>query len=206
MAGKLGAHIRAHCVGYVALFIALGGTSYAAIKLPANSVGNRQVKNNAITSGKVRDGALRAQDLAPGTVRRGVRGPAGPAGSLADGLPSGKTLRGRFEVGDGSPPNAVNDVASEGISFGAQLAAPPPRTIVMDPPGPSQCPGTVADPSAAPGHFCIYVGDRTGISSLDTLIDGGQFGGTTRQGAGVFVISSTTGVFGARGSWAVTAP
>jgi hypothetical protein len=56
------------------------------------------------------------------------------------------------------------------------------------------------------GHFCIYVGDRVGISSLDTMIDGGVVGGTTRQGAGVFVVSNSTGVFGARGSWAVTAP
>jgi|SRR5215218_7182015 len=206
MAGKLAAHIRGNLVGYVALFVALGGTSYAAIRLPADSVGTRQVKNNAITSGKVRDGALRTQDFATGTLRRGVRGPAGPAGSLADGLPGGKTLRGRFEAGDGSPPNAVNDVASEAISFGAQLPTAPPRTIVMNPPGPTQCPGTVADPKAAAGHFCIYVGDRTGIGTLDTLIDGGQIGGTTRQGAGVFVVSNTTGVFGARGSWAVTAP
>ncbi|MGZ4182357.1 MAG: hypothetical protein ACXVUL_16940, partial [Solirubrobacteraceae bacterium] len=34
---------------YVALFVALGGTSYAALKLPANSVGTRQIKNHAIT-------------------------------------------------------------------------------------------------------------------------------------------------------------
>lgn len=134
----------------MALFVALGGTSYAAIKLPANSVGNRQVKSNAITSGKIRNGTLRAQDFSAGTVRRGIRGPAGPAGSPADGLPSGKTLRGRFEAGDGSPPNNVDDVASEAISFGAQLAAAPPRTIVLNPPGPPQCPGTVADPRAAP--------------------------------------------------------
>jgi hypothetical protein len=206
MASTLIRHIRSNVIAYLALFVALGGTSYAAIRLPADSVGNRQIKNSAVTSGKVRNGTLRGQDFAAGTLRRGVRGPEGPAGSLADGLPSGKTLRGRFEAGDGSPPNAVNDVASEAISFGAQLAAAPPRTIVLNPPGPAQCPGTVADPQAAPGQFCIYVGDRTGIASVDTLIDGGAVGGTTRQGAGIFVISNTTGVFGARGSWAVTAP
>lgn len=192
----------------MALFVALGGTSYAAIKLPANSVGNRQVKSNAITSGKIRNGTLRAQDFSAGTVRRGIRGPAGPAGSPADGLPSGKTLRGRFEAGDGSPPNNVDDVASEAISFGAQLAAAPPRTIVLNPPGPPQCPGTVADPRAAPGHLCIYVGDRVSIGSIDTIVDGGApgIGGTTRQGAGIYVTSAGTGIFGARGSWAVTAP
>jgi hypothetical protein len=42
-------HVRSNAVAYVALFVALGGTSYAAIKLPANSVGARQIKNHSIT-------------------------------------------------------------------------------------------------------------------------------------------------------------
>ena len=41
-------HLRHNVVGYVALFIALGGTSYAAFSLPANSVGGRQIRNHAI--------------------------------------------------------------------------------------------------------------------------------------------------------------
>ena len=206
MTRRLIAHLKGNLVAYLALFVALGGTSYAAIKLPRNSVGAKQLRANSVTSAKVRNGSVRAEDLAAGTVRRGARGPIGPAGSLADGLPSGKTLRGRFEAGDGSVPNNVNDTATDAISFGAQLASPPARTIVMNPPGPTQCPGTVADPQAAPGHLCIYVGDRTGISQLDTLIDGGQVGSTSRQGTGIYALSNTTGVFGARGSWAVTAP
>jgi hypothetical protein len=133
-------------------------------------------------------------------VRRGAHGPEGPAGSLADGLPSGKTLRGRFEAGDGSTPNNVNDVASEAISFGAQLASPPARTIVMNPPGPAQCPGSVADPKAAPGHLCIY-GRRSHRHQLA--------GDADRQrpvrrhdapGHRGLVVSNTTSIFGARGS------
>jgi hypothetical protein len=46
-------HIRSNAVAYVALFVALGGTSYAALKLPANSVGNRQIKNHSITPNKL---------------------------------------------------------------------------------------------------------------------------------------------------------
>lgn len=42
-------HIRSNVVAYIALFVALGGTSYAALKLPANSVGTRQIKNHSIT-------------------------------------------------------------------------------------------------------------------------------------------------------------
>ena len=42
-------HLRKNVVAYVALFVALGGTSYAAVSLPAGSVGNRQLKNHSIS-------------------------------------------------------------------------------------------------------------------------------------------------------------
>ena len=41
-------------VGIIALFVALGGTSYAAIvTLPSGSVGTAQLKNGAVTAGKI---------------------------------------------------------------------------------------------------------------------------------------------------------
>jgi hypothetical protein len=46
-------HIRQHIVGYVALFVALGGTSYAAVSLPRDSVGGAQIRNHAITPVKL---------------------------------------------------------------------------------------------------------------------------------------------------------
>src|SRR3954463_11768089 len=49
MATRFFAHLRGNVVAYVALFVALGGTSYAALKLPANSVGTKQIKNHSIT-------------------------------------------------------------------------------------------------------------------------------------------------------------
>jgi hypothetical protein len=42
-------HIKSNAVAYLALFIALGGTSYAALRIPAGSVGARQLKNHSIT-------------------------------------------------------------------------------------------------------------------------------------------------------------
>lgn len=42
-------HLRGQYLGAIALFVALGGTSYAALRIPAGSVGNRQIKNHAIT-------------------------------------------------------------------------------------------------------------------------------------------------------------
>jgi hypothetical protein len=66
-------------ISLIALFVALGGTSYAVIKLPAKSVGNRELKSNAVTSSKIRPGAVSRSDLSS-SARSGTRGPRGPAG------------------------------------------------------------------------------------------------------------------------------
>lgn len=77
-------------VALVALFVALGGSAYAALNLPANSVGTRQIKNaavtrakignGAVTSGKVKDHSLLAKDFRSGQLPSGPKGPQGPAG------------------------------------------------------------------------------------------------------------------------------
>jgi hypothetical protein len=72
-------------VACLALVIALGGTGYAAIKLPRNSVGNKQLRSNAVTSGKVRNGSLAAKDFQSSALKRGPRGPHGPKGDSAPG-------------------------------------------------------------------------------------------------------------------------
>jgi hypothetical protein len=46
-------HLRSNVVAYLALFVALGGTSYAALNLPANSVGTKQLKNGSVTPAKL---------------------------------------------------------------------------------------------------------------------------------------------------------
>ena len=50
-------------IACIALAVALGGTSYAAIKLPANSVGTKQLKKNAVTSPKVKNNSLKGADI-----------------------------------------------------------------------------------------------------------------------------------------------
>jgi hypothetical protein len=55
---KLAHHLRRNAVAYLALFVALGGTSYAAVNLPANSVGTRQLKNHSVTPAKLDRGSI----------------------------------------------------------------------------------------------------------------------------------------------------
>ena len=67
-------------VACIALIVALAGTSYAAIRLPKNSVGARQIKKNAVSSPKVRNGSLLRVDFAAGQLPAGPQGPQGPPG------------------------------------------------------------------------------------------------------------------------------
>jgi hypothetical protein len=50
----------ANLVSLIALFVALGGTTYAAVTLPKNSVGARQIKKNAVTASEVKRNAVGA--------------------------------------------------------------------------------------------------------------------------------------------------
>lgn len=90
MAGKRQFRITyANVVASLALFAALGGTSYAAIALPKNSVGAQQVKAGAVRSAEVKDGALTRRDFARGTLLQGSKGDTGPAGPKGDAGPAG---------------------------------------------------------------------------------------------------------------------
>ena len=66
-------HVRRNAVAYVALFVALGGTGYAAVNLPAGSVGTRQLRNGAVTSSKLANGSVGAVKLASGSVSGWIR-------------------------------------------------------------------------------------------------------------------------------------
>ena len=50
--------LRGNTIALLALFIALGGTTYAATALPKNSVGTKQLKKNAVTAPKIKNGAV----------------------------------------------------------------------------------------------------------------------------------------------------
>ena len=68
-------------IALLALFIALGGTSYAVTALPKNSVGTQQLKKNAVTGMKVKDGSLSSADFAAGTLLKGETGATGATGA-----------------------------------------------------------------------------------------------------------------------------
>jgi hypothetical protein len=96
MLARLRAHLTyANVVATIAVFIALGGSSYAALKLPKNSVGSEQLKPNSITSAKVKGGSLSTTDLKASArsllLGRGPRGVQGPKGTTGATGKTGKT-------------------------------------------------------------------------------------------------------------------
>jgi hypothetical protein len=96
MRSQLIAYLRRHHLALVALFVALGGTSYAAARLPRDSVGTAQLKPNAVTSAKVKNRSLLAKDFKPGQLRPGPAGLRGPAGARGPAGPRGTVDTSQF--------------------------------------------------------------------------------------------------------------
>lgn len=141
----------------VLTFVVLGGGAYAAMKLPKNSVGTKQLRNGAVTKKKIKKSTLRELKGARGPV--GPQGAAGAAASPGGTIPAGVTLRG-VAVASLVSPTIGNSSTGNGISFGGGQLAARPVAHIVPPGGPStaQCPGTVEAPEAASGNLCVYVG------------------------------------------------
>jgi hypothetical protein len=125
-------------VACLALLVALGGSGYAAIALAPNSVGTKQLKNNAVVASKVKDRTLLRIDfkrgqLMPGPQGRsgaqglpctagppGPQGPGGPQGPQGPGGPQGPPGLSGLEVVSQS---SASDTSSPKLEFAQCPAA-----------------------------------------------------------------------------------
>ena len=122
MFARLALYVRRHHLALLALFVALGGTSYAAVKLPKNSVGSAEIKAGAVASSEVKDRSLRARDFAAGQLPKGDAGSQGPAG------PQGP----KGDKGDQGIPGEPGQDATRGPVPAARVnntGVTPPQTI-----------------------------------------------------------------------------
>jgi hypothetical protein len=69
---KLLAHIRNNAVGYLALFVALSGTGYAAVLRPG-SVGTKELRGGAVTGPKIANGSITPPKFDNRTIGGSVR-------------------------------------------------------------------------------------------------------------------------------------
>ena len=68
MSNRVSDYLRHNVLGLVAIFIALGGVSWAATSLDRNSVLSKHIKNGQVKSGDVRDNGLAGADIADGAI------------------------------------------------------------------------------------------------------------------------------------------
>src|SRR5919197_1829266 len=132
MARGLGRFLRQNTIALLAVFLALGGTSYAAATLISGSqikphtIAKNRLTNKAIKQLKGNRGPRGLQGArGPTGVQgaQGIQGIQGPAGPFPQGnLPSGNTLKGSYSIYK-NPANA-SEYLSNTISFGGfQMSA-----------------------------------------------------------------------------------
>jgi hypothetical protein len=90
--------LRRNAIACLALFVALGGSSYAAISLPSNSIGAKQIKKGGVRTGEVKNRTLRLVDLRP-SAREALAGQDGAPG--APGISGLVRVEGSLDDGSG---------------------------------------------------------------------------------------------------------
>lgn len=141
-------------VASLALLVALGGTSYAAVVLPKDSVGAAQIRNGAVTSAEVKDGALRTIDLAA-SARQALRGQTGPQGPAGPAGPKG----------DAGPAGLID---LEIVTASSQFDSGPEKSVVVEcPPGKRLLGGG----AGAWGRAMIWVADGIALTANRPLDD-----------------------------------
>jgi hypothetical protein len=149
-------------VALLALFVALGGTSYAVSRLPRNSVGKDQLKKNAVISSKVKNGTLLKDDFKKGQLPKGDKGDKGEQG-LA-GLPG---ATGPSEATHVERPVALVDLAT---SYGNVL------TITISEAGPYDVSTSVLSDSDSGAGNGAGINCRFTVNGVETIDRNGGLG------------------------------
>jgi hypothetical protein len=128
MQGKLRAPSPALVISLIALFVALGGTTYAATSLPKNSVGTNQIQNKAVTPAKINFHGLKIPNATNArTAQNATFAATARNANALGGYPASYFALSSIEAGHviglpNQPPfqngwSSTLDPADEGLSF-----------------------------------------------------------------------------------------
>ena len=150
----------ANVMSTLCFFMLLGGGAYAATKLPANSVGTKQIKNRAVTGAKVKKGSLVGTDINPSTLFAGgvstsaVHAFIDPTPHVTAPVASGKSAtdtagcpEGSIAIGGGADwsLHKADGYISESYPVSTPETAPPDAWLI-----------TVVNTEASPHSFDLY--------------------------------------------------
>ena len=209
-------------IACVALFVALGGTGYAAFSLPKNSVGSKQLKNNAVTTGKLKNGAVTAGKInASGlTVPTALHAnSANSATNATNAITATNAATAATVTGQGTLASGKTEIGIVGGVFqnGPTVSSPLAVTVTFPVLAPvaltgssievaptASCTGSTANPTAAAGFVCIYPDIMIAASGIsgDTGVNGDKKLGFELD----WVATSANQESSVRAEWAYTAP
>jgi Collagen triple helix repeat (20 copies) len=167
-------HLRRNAVAYLALFVALGGTSFAAAtvitgkNVKNSSLTGADVKNSSLTGGDVKDKSLTTSDF-NGSVQgpkgdTGLQGPKGDIGAKGDTGTKGDT----GATGDTGAPGAAGTAV-------AYATVEPDGTV--DPQKSKNITAANIDPDTQTGMVCFTGLPFTAKSAMVTtqgVFDNGE--------------------------------
>jgi hypothetical protein len=164
----------ANVTATLALFVAVGGSSYAAVNLARDSVGARELKTNSVGAAEVRSRAVRSSEISDRSIRlrdisksarhalHGQTGPTGPPGPTFFETISSS---GGFVVGNAT----MSDSGGTGvrfISFPRSLSGcVPSATVTAVPGGPNPTPPTgarIRAETSSDGRAVVRTFDESG--------------------------------------------
>lgn len=128
-------------ISIIALVVALGGTGYAAITLPRNSVGSPQLKSGAVTGAKIKKSSVTSAKIAPNAVdgariRNGSVTAADLAADVLAKVPSAQTADTATTAQTAAKTAGVSIIPltrltpTSGATLGAGRAAAPEVTLL----------------------------------------------------------------------------
>jgi hypothetical protein len=176
---------------YLALFIALGGTSYAAVKLPKNSVGSAQIKANAVSASKIKNGSLTKSDFKASDLPIGPQGPQGLQGPKGDKGDKGDKGTDGTNGAPGTA-RAFARIRADGtleLDGGAAAAKGITQSMIQ------KNAGAPASESTGPGVYCIGGLGFTPTSAMVTSDNSDQWPSVPNVQGGILNFIPSTAVF-----------
>ena len=203
---RLAKAVRGNIVAWIALFVALGGTSLAARHYLITST--RQIKPSVLKKLRGASGRTGATGPRGAPGSQGSAGAQGPNGQSAlVPLPARVSESGDFEATNG---DGTQKFVTAQVTFQAPLSAPLDFEHYVYQEGTPVGPQCTGPGQAAPGYLCVYAFDVHNVTFVKTHQNEEEAGPFERPAIGRFGfgMSWTVNAIGAEavaaGTWTVT--